>query len=326
MAFRNEYEGTIDMFLKQVGTDGMSIWRQVSSLTRAGAIEEGDLKGCLNPEADCFEAVLRLINKIDSEFSKDFPVYITGRARNTLQVFSLPEDGRSVVLKKNSGRIADLSLSGQWEVLLRNIFRNYARTAFQGSLALHLADIPTPRPLAWWTKGDSQAKDAYFLYEEISAMETLSEYLQSIWKEKGESATREASELIRSMAHLTRKMHDSGIMHGDIVTHNFLVHDNEFGLALIDTDHVRPSHAFLPEPVRRFYNLRCLRRLDLSPEGQRYFLSKYFGREIQLMEWSAFRFWYLGGFSFRRWFKRFRKFLRGDQRNQPSGVPWWFPY
>jgi serine/threonine protein kinase len=314
------------MLLKQADTDRELIWRKVSSLTKTGAIEKGDLQGCLNPQADCPEAVLNLIKNMDPDFSEVFSCYETGRTRNTLQVFPLPGDGRSVVLKKNSGRSAGLAWPRKGEVFLRNIFKNYARTAFQGSLALHIAGIPTPKPLAWWSKGGWRAKDSYFIYEEIAAKETLSKYLQKIWDENGEPAAKEASDLISAMAHVTRKMHEAGIRHGDIVTHNFLVCQNNSYLALIDTDHVRPGNGFLPETVRKFLNLRCLRRLDLSLHGQRYFLSRYYDREVRWGEWLAFRFWYLGGFGFRRWIKRFRKYLSGNSRKQPADVPWWYPH
>ena len=314
------------MLSKHTDPDGARVWHLVYQLSKAGSIQKGDLQGCLNPQTDCPEALLNLVKSIDPGFSKVFSGYETGRTRNTLQVFPLPGDGRTVVLKKNSGRTAGLVWPRKVEVLLRNIFKNYARTAFQGSLALHIADVPTPKPLAWWSKGSWRTKDSYFLYEDLAAKATLSKYLQKIWQEKGDPAAKEASDLISAMAHLTRKMHAAGIRHGDIVTHNFLVCDNNSFLALIDTDHVRPGHVFLPEPVRRFFDLRCLRRLDLSPFGQRYFLSGYFNREVRWADWLAFRFWYLGGFGFRRWLKRFRKFLTGNNRKQPPGVPWWYPY
>jgi len=314
------------MLSKHTDPDGARVWHLVYQLSKAGSIQKGDLQGCLNPQADCPEVVLNLIKNMDSDFSEASSGYETGRTRNTLHVFPLPGDGRSVVLKKNSGRTAGLAWTRKVEVLLRNIFKNYARAAFQGSLALHIADVPTPKPLAWWSKGSWRAKDSYFLYEEVAAKATLSQYLQNLWQEKGDPAAQEASDLISTMAQLTSEMHAAVIRHGDIVTHNFLVCGNNSHLSLVDTDHVRPGRVFLPEPALKFLNLRCLRRLDLSPYGQRYFLSRYFDREVRWFDWLAFRFWYLGGFSLRRWFKRFRKFLTGNYRKQPAGVPWWYPY
>ncbi|WP_028575695.1 lipopolysaccharide kinase InaA family protein [Desulfonatronovibrio hydrogenovorans] len=303
-----------------------NVWCQVYSSEEKGSFNTGYVKGAINTGAGCSSVIMEFIKSLEYNGDINYSNYKTGRAKNTLQVFQLPGDGRPVVLKRTSGRGCGVSFSRKIEILIKGIHRNYARTAFNGSLALELAGIPTPSPLAWWQSGSGLAKDSYYIYEKVCARETLSQALQRLWREKGESATGEAIALLSCMADLSSKMHQFRIRHGDIVTHNFLVCDKGCELALIDTDHVRPGNFLLPEWMQRFYDLRCLRRLDLSTEGQRFFLAQYLGRELSWQDWILFRFWYLGGFSFRRWFKRFRRLLVGAGRNEPKGVSWWYPY
>ncbi|RQD56887.1 MAG: hypothetical protein D5R98_09700 [Desulfonatronovibrio sp. MSAO_Bac4] len=314
------------MIAEKVDPGSKKVWSRVYSLEKTGTFSINDSSGALNPDMDCSRSVLEFIQRLNTHCCGDYSGYRTGRIKNTLQILNLPNDGRSVVLKKTSANAADLPWPRRMEVWLKAMHRNYSRTAFIGSLALSCAGIPTPRPLAWWSSGTGLMKNSYYLYEKLSAEGTLSEKLQKIWMKDGDSATNEATELISQMACLTRKMHSEGIRHGDIVSHNFLVRDNQCRLALIDTDHVQPAYNFLPKAVQKFFDLRCLRRLDFSTQGQHFFLAEYFGRKISRKEWIAFRFWYLGGFSFRRWFKRLRKWLRGADRKQPEGVAWWFPY
>lgn len=301
-------------------------WSRVYCLENNGIFSISGISGALNPESGCSGPVLDFIKTFEKDEHGGCTSFGTGRLKNTLQVFCLPGDGRSVVLKKTSANASGLPWSRKLEVWFKAVHRNYARTAFMGSLALYCAGIPTPRPLAWWTSRTGLAKESYYLYEKLSAEGTLSEKLQRIWMERGHAGTDEASELIALMACLTRKMHKARIRHGDIVSHNFLVCKHQSQLALIDTDHVQPAKYWWPEIVQKFIGLHCLRRLDFSAEGQRFFLAKYLGREVTLQDWLAFRFWYLGGFSFSRWFKRLRKWLRGASRKQPKGVAWWFPY
>lgn len=303
------------------------VWTHVDNVSKEGRINFNGVKGCIAPDLDCRQNVRNFIEKFQSEFLDACKMYQTGRMRNKLAIFCLPSDGRPIVLKRTSSVTPNLSWIRKIEILFKTIFGNYAQVAFRGSSALYLAGIQTPRPLAWWTQKTGKInKESYFLYEETQANETLSQKLKKIYMEKGESAEDEAGDLLNKMALITRKMHRANIIHGDIVTHNFLVRTSDGTLVLIDTDHVKPGYSFLPRQLKLYFDLRCLRRLDLSPEAQRYFLDKYFERQTSHLEWKIFRFWYLGGFSFRRWFKRLRKWSSGYRRTQPEGTPWWFPY
>lgn len=284
---------------------------------------QGTVKVHLNPDVSRKDQILEFVATLENNYQRQDKTYVTGRKRNTLSIHHLPPNGMAVVLKKSSYCAKGLPVARKIELLFKSLFKNYAATAFRGSMALVRAGIPTPKPLAWWQKNTSVSRQSFFLYQEEPAISTLSQYLQALWPEKQDLAESEACSLITQMADITRKMHTSGIQHGDIVTHNFLVNQKK-QLCLLDTDHVSHSLGVLPIKMQTLYNLRCLKRLDFPTEGQRYFLQKYLGREIHLLDWAVFRFWYLGGFSLKRWIKRLKRMGRKNKGKQQD-IPFWHP-
>lgn len=232
--------------------------------------------------------------------SKTVASYQTGREKNALKIVRVPGIPRQLVLKVY-GSLTDSSKLRKVDLLFSSLFKDYARIAYKGSLMLHREGIPTPAPLACWTQGDRfWLKVGCFLYEQYPSEHTLEQIRHKISSSPSKADRLYFDMLVSKMAKLTKKMHDAHIRHGDIVTHNFLV-DQQDNLVLIDTDHVKKSNLY--GPLRCFLNFHCLRRLDFTPQGHYFFLMQYFGRKPTKLEWLIFRFWFLGGFKIRRWLK-----------------------
>jgi serine/threonine protein kinase len=262
----------------------------------------------VNPALSYSKEIEKLIINNQLPINKHNPNYLTGRKKNTLQILNIPGIAKPLVLKIFRTH-SKSSILRRLDSIFSASYKNHAKISYQGSLMLSSADICTPAPVAYWNLASGPwDKTGYFLYEQKPAKYTLEQIRHMISSEPSKENLDYFDRLVSYMAVLTKKMHIAGIRHGDIVTHNFLVGDND-QLVLLDTDHVKRSRNI--RILKPFFDLHCLRRLDFSPEGQYFFLGKYFGRTPRKFEWLAFKFWFLGGFRLRRWFKK-RRPLKPD--------------
>lgn len=112
--------------------------------------------------------------------------------------------------------------------------------------------------------------------------------------------------VVDAMADAVRCMHQHAFRHGDIAIGNFLVNIVEprtasesaktrYRVAFIDTDHVSLSWLRFGA-VKRFFDLRDLRRLNFDAAGRRRFLKRYLGHDFNERWWRVHLFW-------RRWGK-----------------------
>lgn len=235
------------------------------------------------------------------------------RKRHRLYLFPFEAAGARVVLKVDTvdHRYSRLR---QIELRLAGLMRAGLEQSFRGALALEHAGIPSIRPLAHWTYKPSRwTRNSYFLYEAVETDLSLKSYRDAVAAEPTLPRLQTFQQLIAMMADTTRKLHDAGLRHGDVVTGNFLVTGHAWDAAgelvlgegarlhLIDTDHIYQTR--WTGALKRFFDWHCLRRLDFDDEGTLFFLSRYCGRQISRIP-MALRFWERGGFKPSHWIKR----------------------
>jgi len=173
------------------------------------------------------------------------------------------------------------------ELGLKDIFSSGAKRCFEGSSMLYRNEIPTAKPIGYFSMASLPwNKRSVAIFEAIeNAHELKEDYAQH-------SSHFEA--LFLKMAHYTKKMHDANIRHTDIVLHNFLVqeHNGTAKLYLIDTDKVHYAGlsriSFL---TKTFFDMHCIRRLEVHEEELAIFLKHYFGKECTPFWRNVLAFW-----------------------------------
>ena len=280
------------------------------------------------PELERFIRELRFLDVDDSTRIRT----PSQRKRHRLYYFHFPSLDVPCVLKVDQVDSGYSWLRRQ-ELRLTGLLRDNARRSYEGALALEQAGLETMRPLAHWTYRVSRFyREGYFLYQAIETDLGIKRYRDSIADAPSPKQLENFNQLIEMMARLTRRMHDAGLRHGDIVTGNFLVAGHERDKAgellitdatrvyLIDTDHIKKARIAL-SPIKHFFDLYCLRRLDFDDEGVRFFLRRYYDRpDVNISR--SLRFWERGGFRLSFWLKGRRKksYSNLDPREQKNEV------
>ena len=186
-------------------------------------------------------------------------------------------------------------------LMVNRWFYDYGKRGFEGTLSLEAIGVPTYRAIGYWTYWRTMwMVDSYFLYEDEPADMTVFEFRRAV--ESGElpdALKKVVPRMHREMARITRKLHDNGLRHGDIVEHNFLVTFLSplqeavvnFELHLIDNDHVRRGMPQIPL-LKQIHDMRCLRRLRLSPDkSARDFLQEYLGKAYNSFWLAVYRYY-----------------------------------
>ncbi|MBB5021885.1 lipopolysaccharide kinase InaA family protein [Desulfurispira natronophila] len=199
---------------------------------------------------------------------------------------------------------------------MKEIIRSGARRSYLGARYLWDAGIPTAKPLGYVAEGCLPWKRvSVFVSDKIDADGNIQDIIAT---EKKLSRLRK--KMLALMATITRRMHDQGYRHTDIVPHNFLVKDPQSErpeVFLIDTDKVHPARFTRPIRIlKHFWDLRCLRRLKNSREELEWILQNYFGRQYRPAWLTAHTFWRRGGFNLFRHHK-----LALKQRKQALITP-----
>jgi hypothetical protein len=205
----------------------------------------------------------------------------------------IPVPGTEHVLLLKEQRInPEYPLNRQISFYLRNYVKHYGRQAYRGAELLRAAGIPTPEPIGYWKNRHGMFRyTSCYLVKKDSASVNAKQYLLS----KEEECKKRNSTVIREMALLARRIHDAGLLHGDLVANNYLVTsispDGESAsLTVVDTDHTIKN----PFPLSiggRLLSMRCFRRWHLSLEEQRLFLREYFAGEYHPCWELAIKFW-----------------------------------
>lgn len=182
------------------------------------------------------------------------------------------------------------------EMLLKSFYYSGAERSFLGSLKLRAAGLPTMEPIAWCVYGKGLRQISYFIYKKSSADGDLEAFLDSQLVNQHKKC-----QAIERMGQLTRQLHDANLRHVDIISKNFLVTsfcDDIPQLVIIDTDQVYSSVITRNyQPLKRFFDLHCLRRIRFKSSFFHAFLDGYTGRKRATFPFYQWRFWVLGGFN-----------------------------
>ncbi len=206
-------------------------------------------------------------------------------------------NGRSYVIKRFSP--SDNKRFGhRLDLALKSLFSSGAKRSYRGAVWLWEAGIPTIRPVAFSSCGSGFSQVGYFIYEAIEEGVRVSSLIGEM-----EEDDPERYRLIEQMAIITRRVHDAGYRHTDIVGHNFLLVRKDDGetMYLIDTDKTKKAFIISRIPFfKRFFDIRCLRRLRIDNDGIRHFLRSYERGKLRKRDLRIFAFWLSGGFNPRK--------------------------
>lgn len=189
---------------------------------------------------------------------------------------------------------SSIKISRRAELSFKEFLNPAAKRSYEGSVALYKNSIPTPKPVAYLA-----LKNLPWNARGIAVFETIedSQELFILYCDKNSAFDK----LFKLAASYVRVLHDSGYRHTDIVLHNFLVQNensDEPKLFIIDNDKVYKA-AFLEviKPLKTFFDLRCMRRLEVSDDELEFFLKNYFGSSYLPIWKKALYFWRNGGFN-----------------------------
>lgn len=186
------------------------------------------------------------------------------------------------------------------ELSFRDFLKHGAKKSYEGSVALYKNGIPTPKPVAYLV-----AKNMPWNARGIVVLETIedSNELFILYRQK----SVHFEELFKVAASYVRQLHDRGYRHTDIVLHNFLVQNEnskEPKLFIIDNDKVYKAAFWeIIKPLKTFFDLRCIRRLEVSDDELELFLRNYFGSNYSYFWKKALYFHRNGGFNPMLWYK-----------------------
>jgi len=212
------------------------------------------------------------------------------------QAGELPEAGVTI-------RQATLGLSGGPETPV--FFKQYnyrppawrfigraskARREFENYAVFHRLGIPAAQAIACGEQRDAigRLRRAFILTRAIQGAVPLNEFVQKTCGDRSRRETRATrTRLIELIAAMTRRMHDAGFFHYDLVWRNLLVTpatNGASGVWWIDCPRGRFDHG---SPLRRRRQLRDLASLDkvasqLCPAGERVKFIKAYLKSIRL--------------------------------------------
>jgi hypothetical protein len=139
------------------------------------------------------------------------------------------------------------------------------------------------------------------LYEKRSAISSVLDVASDVANDPAPDKQAKLNAIIDRMSDITRSLHDNRFRHDDIAIGNFLVELEDetapesdpvrrYNVAMIDTDHITYSH-MQPAWLKRVFDLRDLRRLNLDVDGQHRFIKRYLGDDYSEKWWNVYKFW-----------------------------------
>ena len=255
----------------------------------------------VHPALDCLGALEAYISKLEFlELPEENRLY-THNKRYRVYAFHLAAAERDVILKVSWAN-PEYSPSRRRNIQFLQWFKNYSKIAFFGALALQKIGIRTITPLAYWNYSRTPLNiDSYFLYEKRPAISSALDVARDVAADPTPDNQAKLNAIIDRMSDITRCLHEHRFRHDDIAIGNFLVELGDetapesdpvrrYNVAMIDTDHITFSHTH-PAWLKRFFDLRDLRRLNLDDKGQHRFINRYLGEKYSNKWWSVYKFW-----------------------------------
>ncbi len=222
------------------------------------------------------------------------------RPHNRLYEFIPPAVDYRVVMK-----VTHVHKQYSWIRRLRALLRYYRRRdanyrAFQCCRHAYQQGLAAPKPLAYWRKRESftQAK-SYFLYRYIDDSVSFLEISEKLRKEGEDKWQRQRDLLKAKIIDAVKCLHDSGIRHGDMAAHNILISIPNTDLSqakvyFIDYDRGTLSRSGKSTFLKRFFDLRDLRKLHIDGASPYDLLGIYLGNDYHPVWRIVLAFWRLG--------------------------------
>ncbi len=237
------------------------------------------------------------------------------RKRNKLYSFNHPILGKEVILKVS---VIDnqYKLMRRLNLTLSTLFNDYNLRAFRGALLLKEIEIECPEPIAYWIEPDSLfSKKSYYMYEKVQANHSLYSFTEQLSKNNHSRSQEIYQQLAKKTVNIVKCIHDAGFRQGDPHPGNFLVASSNLKSTDSNQVNVDDIHIFiidldkfsiakpLGKTIKRFFDLRCMRRCTLGPYNQTDML-KFYLQDEHSSAWNmVVRFWMRGGFNPFKWFK-----------------------
>ena len=222
------------------------------------------------------------------------------RPHNRLYKFTLPVVDYQVVMKVTHIH-QEYNQMRRWRALLKHYRQQDANyRAFQCCRYAYCNNLAAPKPLAYWQKRDSFAQvKSYFLYQYIEDGMPWLEASDKLRETRGSEWHKHKDLLKRKIVDAVKCLHNADIRHGDMVAHNILISisDTELSQAKVCfIDYDRSTFAGLKKPafLKRFFDLRDLRKLYIDDASPYDLLDIYLGNGYHPLWNVALAFWQLG--------------------------------
>ena len=231
------------------------------------------------------------------------------RKRNNLYGFVLNESNCTVVMK-----VSEISKEYKFwrriDLILTNLIKDYNFNSYNHSIHLYESNVPTIKPLAYWTyKPTLFKRKSYFLYEKVESELSVTELYEEIMSSNLGQKDRLMDIVSDKCISIVQSIHMANIRHDDphggniltdIMKENIESLTTE-GLAkskftLIDNDRCT-SALIKAEPIKRFFDIKCLTKFNINKIQQQELLQKYLGDEYNYFWLKVLKFWESGGFS-----------------------------
>ena len=253
--------------------------------------------------------------KFDSYVDQEYRMQRHTRKRNKLYSFHHAIQNTEVILKVSSID-SQYNFLRRINLIISTLFSDYNFRAFKGSIKLRDIGISCANPIAYWTESNSIfKKKSYYLYEKIQAEHSLFSFSQTLLKKDNKNNEEIFYKLATKTTDIIRLIHNAGFRQGDPHPGNFLIatpasETNDFSIDeisnmdmfIIDLDKFCIAKPF-GHTIKRFFDLRCMRRCTLGPYSQHEMLKLYLLDEHTTVWSYVLSFWIHGGFNPYKWFK-----------------------
>ncbi len=237
------------------------------------------------------------------------------RKRNKLYEFHHPVSGTNVILKVSTID-KQYKFLRRINLLISTLFSDYNFRAFKGSLELKNIGVNCANPLAYWTETNLFfKKNSYYLYDKIEASHSLFSFTQKLLPVEKYSNSDLYKLLAKRTTDIIQQIHSAGFRQGDPHPGNFLVSPltkdsnnlsiddiKQMDMFIIDLDKFSISKPLGPF-LKRFFDIRCMRRCTLGPYNQQEMLKIYLQEDYSTIWKGVLYFWIRGGFNPAKWFR-----------------------
>ena len=237
------------------------------------------------------------------------------RKRNNLYTFEHPILETEVVLKV-SKIDNQYKLPRRLNLYVSTLFSDYNLRAFQGAIALKSIDIKCTTPIAYWNESCSLISNKnYYMYEKVHADDSLFSFSEKLASSGNNDLDSIYKLLAEKITKVTRTIHEHGFRQGDPHPGNFLISLPNQNIKNISTEEINKANIYiidldkfckakpLGKTLKRFFDLRCMRRCTLGPFDQTTMLKFYLKDEFSKIWERVLYFWIKGGFNIFKWFK-----------------------